>query len=48
MSAVTGFPRQLLIPKTKRGNRTSTQIYSTMHKAYGLMVRVIEEAALSG
>ncbi|MDD5641919.1 MAG: hypothetical protein PHX53_09735 [Syntrophales bacterium] len=42
------YEAALLIPKTKRGIRASTQIYSTMHKAYGLMNRVIEEAALSG
>jgi hypothetical protein len=42
------YEAALLIPKTKRCIRASTQIYSTMHKAYGLMNRVIEEAALSG
>ncbi|MFZ5451501.1 MAG: hypothetical protein ACOZF2_06480 [Thermodesulfobacteriota bacterium] len=42
------YEAALLIPKTKRSIRASTQIYSTMHKAYGLMNRVIEEAAVSG
>ena len=36
------------IPKTKKGIKASVQIYSTMHKAYGLMNRVITEAAQSG
>ena len=38
----------MLIPKTKQGIKASVQIYSTMHKAYGLMNRVITEAAQSG
>lgn len=42
------YETAMLIPKTKHGIKASVQIYSTMHKAYGLMNRVIEEAALSG
>jgi len=38
----------LLIPKTKKNIKASVQIYSTMHKAYGLMNRVISEAVQSG
>jgi hypothetical protein len=42
------YEAAMLIPKTKHGLRASVQIYSTMHKAYGLMNRVISEAAQSG
>jgi len=42
------YEAALLIPKSARGIRASVQIYSTMHKAYGLMNRVISEAAQSG
>jgi hypothetical protein len=42
------YEAALLIPKSKKGLRASVQIYSTMHKAYGLMNRVITEAAQSG
>ena len=42
------YEAALLIPKTKKAIKASVQIYSTMHKAYGLMNRVITEAAQSG
>jgi len=42
------YEAALLIPKTKRGIKASVQIYSTMHKAYGLMNQVITEAGQSG
>jgi hypothetical protein len=42
------YEASMLIPKTKHGIKASVQIYSTMHKAYGLMQRVITEAARSG
>ena len=42
------YEAALLIPKSKKSIRASVQIYSTMHKAYGLMNRVITEAAQSG
>ncbi len=42
------YEAAMLIPKTKKGIKASVQIYSTMHKAYGLMNRVITEAAQSG
>jgi hypothetical protein len=42
------YEAAMLIPKTKHGIKASVQIYSTMHKAYGLMNRVITEAAQSG
>lgn len=42
------YEAALLIPKSARGIRASVQIYSTMHKAYGLMNQVITEAAPSG
>lgn len=42
------YEAALLIPKTKKSIRASVQIYSTMHKAYGLMNRVISEAVQSG
>jgi hypothetical protein len=42
------YEAALLIPKSARGIRAGVQIYSTMHKAYGLMNRVITEAAESG
>jgi hypothetical protein len=42
------YEAALLIPKSARGIRASVHIYSTMHKAYGLMNRVITEAAESG
>jgi hypothetical protein len=42
------YEAALLIPKSARGIRAGVQIYSTMHKAYGLMNRVVTEAAESG
>jgi hypothetical protein len=42
------YEAALLIPKSARGIRASVQIYSTMHKAYGLMNRVVTEAVESG
>jgi hypothetical protein len=42
------YEAALLIPKSARGIRAGVHIYSTMHKAYGLMNRVITEAAESG
>lgn len=42
------YEAALLTPLTARGIEASTHIYSTMHKAYGLMNRVIEEAHESG
>jgi len=42
------YEAALLIPKSALGIKASVQIYSTMHKAYGLMNRVITEAAESG
>ena len=42
------YEAALLIPKSARGIKSSVQIYSTMHKAYGLMNRVITEAAETG
>ena len=42
------YEAAMLIPKTKKGIKASVQIYSTMHKTYGLMNRVITEAAQSG
>ena len=38
----------LLIPKSKYGIQASTHIYSTMHKSFGLMQKIIEGAALGG
>lgn len=42
------YEAALLTPTSHRGIQASTHIYSTMHKAYGLMNKVIEEAAMSG
>jgi hypothetical protein len=42
------YEAAMLIPKTKHGIKASVQIYSTMHKPYGLMNRVISEATQSG
>jgi hypothetical protein len=42
------YEAALLIPKSAKGIRASVQIYSTMHKAYGLMNRVVTEAAENG
>jgi hypothetical protein len=42
------YEASLLIPKSAMGIKASVQIYSTMHKAYGLMNKVISEAAQSG
>jgi len=42
------YEAALLIPKSKKGIRAGIQIFSTMHKAYGLMHRVISEAPQSG
>jgi len=41
------FEATLLIPKSAKGIRASTHIYSTMHRAYGLMNTVITDAAQS-
>jgi hypothetical protein len=38
------YEAALSIPMTKGGHRASTHIYSTMHKTYGLMQTVVEEA----
>ncbi|MFA5381826.1 MAG: hypothetical protein WC356_01585 [Candidatus Micrarchaeia archaeon] len=38
------YQAALLVPQTKRGIKSSLQIFSTMHKAYGLMNQVITEA----
>jgi hypothetical protein len=42
------FKAALLTPKSNAGTQASTHIYSTMHKPYGLMQRVITEAAERG
>jgi hypothetical protein len=42
------YEAAMLIPKTKHGIKAGIQVYSTMHKPYGLMNRVITEAAQSG
>ncbi|MEJ2672339.1 MAG: hypothetical protein P8168_09110 [Deltaproteobacteria bacterium] len=42
------YEAALLVPQTKRGIKASVQIYSTMHRAYGLMNRIITDAAQSG
>jgi hypothetical protein len=42
------YEAALLVPQTKRGIKASIQIYSTMHRAYGLMNKIITEAAQSG
>ena len=42
------YEASLFIPQTAKDIKASIQIYSTMHKAYGLMSRVINEAAESG
>jgi len=42
------YEAALLAPQTKHGIKASVQMYSTMHKSYGLMNRVITEAAQSG
>jgi hypothetical protein len=42
------YEASLLIPKSAHGIRAGVHIYSTMHKAYGLMNRVVTEAAESG
>ena len=42
------YEAALLIPLSSGGIHASTHIYSTMHKSYGLMNRVIDEAAGSG
>jgi len=42
------YEAALLIPLSSDGIQASTHIFSTMHKSYGLMNRVIEEAAESG
>ena len=39
------YEAALFIPQTARKIQASIQIYSTMHKAYGLMNQVINEAA---
>jgi len=38
------YEAALLIPSSAKGISASTHIYSTMHKSYGLMQRVIDEA----
>lgn len=42
------YEAALSIPMTKRGHQASTHIYSTMHKTYGLMQQVVEEAPARG
>jgi hypothetical protein len=42
------YEAALSIPMTKGGHRASTHIYSTMHKTYGLMQAVVEEAPARG
>ena len=42
------YEAALSIPMSKRGIRASTHIYSTMHKTYGLMQQVVEEAPMRG
>ena len=42
------YEAALFIPQSAKDIKASIQIYSTMHKAYGLMNRVITEAASSG
>ena len=42
------YEAALLAPQTKRGIKASVQIYSTMHRAYGLMNKVITDAVESG
>ena len=42
------YEAALSIPMSKRGHRASTHIYSTMHKTYGLMQSVVEEAPARG
>jgi hypothetical protein len=42
------YEAALLIPKSARGIKASVQIYSTMHRAYGLMNKVITDAVESG
>jgi hypothetical protein len=42
------YEAALSIPMTKGGHRAGIHIYSTMHKSYGLMQTVVEEAALRG
>ena len=38
------YEAALLIPKSARGIKASVQIYSTMHRAYGLMNGEYERA----
>jgi hypothetical protein len=42
------YEAALSTPMTKGGHQASTHIYSTMHKTYGLMQRVVEEAPARG
>lgn len=42
------YEAALLIPKSAKGIKSSVHMYSTMHKTYGLMNRVITEAAENG
>jgi hypothetical protein len=42
------YEAALSIPMSKRGHQASTHIYSTMHKSYGLMQSVVEEAPARG
>jgi hypothetical protein len=42
------YEAALLITKSAMGIKASVRIYSTMHKAYGLMNKVVSEAAESG
>jgi hypothetical protein len=42
------YEAALSIPMTKGGHRGSTHIYSTMHKTYGLMQTVVEDAPARG
>jgi hypothetical protein len=42
------YTAALSIPMSKRGIKASTHIYSTMHKNYGLMQQIVEEAPVRG
>lgn len=42
------YEAALMIPKTARNIQASIHIYSTMHKSYGLMQRIITEAPEAG
>jgi len=42
------YEAALSTPMTKGGHQASTHIYSTMHKTYGLMQQIVEEAPSRG